>query len=209
MLEGLRTLRCGHCGAHKDASSFPPSQRKNGAWCRQCYREEARARLGAVEREIVCGHCGARFHSAFRKAQFCSRKCKDDAQSRARQAVIDAAKPERLCVHCGAEMPRTMRVNARFCSEICNSAAHRLKRGQGRLGPGRRREIERAYIIKRDRSRCHLCGKKCRADEIHLDHLVPLALGGSHDESNLRVACARCNTSKGARPANDQLMLVG
>jgi 5-methylcytosine-specific restriction endonuclease McrA len=69
--------------------------------------------------------------------------------------------------------------------------------------------IERAYIIMRDGSRCHLCGKKCRPHDIHLDHLVPISRGGSHDESNLRVACAACNVSKQARPMGEQLMLIG
>jgi 5-methylcytosine-specific restriction endonuclease McrA len=94
-----------------------------------------------------------------------------------------------------------MYITAKFCSPECNSAAHGLKRGNGRLGPGRRREIERAYIIERDGSRCHICGKKCKPNEIHLDHLVPLADGGTHAPENIAVACASCNLSRGARGA--------
>ncbi|MCK8788014.1 HNH endonuclease, partial [Roseomonas sp. NAR14] len=33
----------------------------------------------------------------------------------------------------------------------------------------------------------------------HVDHYVPLALGGSNDRSNLRLLHAACNLSKGAR----------
>ena len=101
-------------------------------------------------------------------------------------------------------MPRAMRADARFCSERCNSAAHKLKR-KGMP----RREILRAYIIARDDSRCHLCGKKVKPDEIHLDHLVPLSRGGTHDESNIRVAHAFCNLSKRDRPRGEQLLLLG
>jgi predicted nucleic acid-binding Zn ribbon protein len=144
-----------------------------------------------------------------RRKRFCSRPCKDRAKDAARQAVIEAAKPERQCIHCGADMPRSMRADARFCSEDCNSAAHNLKRGNGRLGPGRRREIERAYIIERDGSRCHLCGKKCKPEEIHLDHLIPLSRGGTHAYENVRVAHAFCNLSKRDQPRNEQLLLIG
>lgn len=102
-----------------------------------------------------------------------------------------------------------MKVNARFCSASCNSKAHGLKRGAGRIGPGRRREIERAYIIERDGSRCHLCGELCSAEDVSLDHVIPLAQGGSHAPENLRVAHLSCNARKRDRAMNEQLMLVG
>jgi len=34
--------------------------------------------------------------------------------------------------------------------------------------------------------------------DAHVDHIVPLARGGSNDRENLRVLCARCNLQKGA-----------
>lgn len=32
-----------------------------------------------------------------------------------------------------------------------------------------------------------------------IDHIVPLAKNGTDDESNLQLACGRCNRKKGAR----------
>ena len=69
--------------------------------------------------------------------------------------------------------------------------------------------IDRDAIIARDKSRCHICGKRVPKAQIHLDHLIPVSLGGSHSAANLAVAHARCNLAKGARAANDQLRLVG
>lgn len=166
-------------------------------------------RLGVAEKTVVCDHCGTAFKSAFRKAMFCSRACKDEARKASNKQAREQAKPFRDCLHCGTLMPRIMRADAKFCSSACNSRAHHLKRGNGRIGIGRRREIERAYIIQRDRGICHLCGKLCRPNEITLDHLIPLADGGTHSSDNLSVACLSCNTRKGARAANDQLLLVG
>jgi hypothetical protein len=57
----------------------------------------------------------------------------------------------------------------------------------------------RQEIINRDDSTCHICRKRCDRSEIHLDHVIPLALGGHHTRDNVRVACASCNLSKGAR----------
>jgi len=59
--------------------------------------------------------------------------------------------------------------------------------------------INRQTIIERDNRTCHLCGTTHLADnEIHIDHVIPLARGGEHTERNLKVACAQCNLRKGA-----------
>lgn len=42
----------------------------------------------------------------------------------------------------------------------------------------------------------------CRADlgrRFHVDHILPVALGGSSDRRNLQLLCVRCNSSKGAK----------
>lgn len=59
--------------------------------------------------------------------------------------------------------------------------------------------IDRAAIIERDNSTCYLCGDAVATDDIHLDHVIPLAAGGEHSAANIRVTHARCNLSKGAR----------
>ncbi len=53
-----------------------------------------------------------------------------------------------------------------------------------------------------------LCSNElCRDDLIlegyHLDHIMPLALGGKHEDTNLQLLCAVCNLSKGARHPNE------
>lgn len=40
--------------------------------------------------------------------------------------------------------------------------------------------------------KCWICGKKAE----HIDHVIPLCLGGSHWPANLRPACAKCNCSR-------------
>lgn len=40
------------------------------------------------------------------------------------------------------------------------------------------------------------CGSK---ENLTLDHVVSIARGGPHTEDNLVVACASCNSSKGAK----------
>lgn len=52
-------------------------------------------------------------------------------------------------------------------------------------------------VWKRDGGRCVTCGA---SDELHFDHLLPHALGGtSLTAANVQLLCARHNLSKGAR----------
>jgi hypothetical protein len=53
----------------------------------------------------------------------------------------------------------------------------------------------RRLIIHRD-ERCRACGS---ARDLHIDHVVPLAAGGTDDPDNLQVLCASCNCAKGGR----------
>lgn len=95
------------------------------------------------------------------------------------------------------------RANAERLREHCANRRARI------LGAPVVEPIERAAIVARDKSRCHICGKRVPAKQIHLDHIVPLAAGGEHTARNLAVAHATCNVRKGPRAANDQLRLVG
>ena len=50
----------------------------------------------------------------------------------------------------------------------------------------------RAMIIARDHV-CQLCGAE---ENLHVDHIVPRALGGTDEPDNLRVLCRRCNLAR-------------
>lgn len=44
---------------------------------------------------------------------------------------------------------------------------------------------------------CVYCGSDCQSS-YHIDHYLPLALGGKHQVENLRIACPPCNFRKNA-----------
>jgi 5-methylcytosine-specific restriction endonuclease McrA len=47
---------------------------------------------------------------------------------------------------------------------------------------------------------CWICGRPYGA----IDHVIPLARGGSNCPSNLRPICKSCNSSKGAKIVNEK-----
>lgn len=44
--------------------------------------------------------------------------------------------------------------------------------------------------------KCYYCGKKLVYPDIEFDHYIPLSLGGSHTEQNIRLSCTFCNRHK-------------
>jgi 5-methylcytosine-specific restriction endonuclease McrA len=76
-----------------------------------------------------------------------------------------------------------------------------------------------AQLLQRDPHVCHYCGVPLAVDGAglvyharsdswllakgysahHIDHVIPMALGGSDDLENLVLSCSRCNEAKGAR----------
>lgn len=63
-------------------------------------------------------------------------------------------------------------------------------------------------LARRDRDRCWLCGLRVSISERTVDHVWPIAKGGTHIWSNVRLAHRRCNSSKGDRLVTAQLGLV-
>ena len=65
----------------------------------------------------------------------------------------------------------------------------------------------RAAVVQRDGGICQYCGKTVQADlnlavlggACHIDHVVPLARGGTNDLKNLQLLCGDCNLWKGLK----------
>lgn len=60
--------------------------------------------------------------------------------------------------------------------------------------------VDWAAIHERDRGICQLCGHPVALAEMSLDHIVPMALNGTHEPSNVQTAHRNCNLSKNVYP---------
>ncbi|MBD2580225.1 HNH endonuclease [Oscillatoria sp. FACHB-1406] len=54
----------------------------------------------------------------------------------------------------------------------------------------------RKYVFQRDNFHCQSCGKTHLETQLTIDHIIPLATGGSNDISNLQTLCLSCNQRK-------------
>lgn len=55
---------------------------------------------------------------------------------------------------------------------------------------------ERFDVLKRDGFRCQYCGGRAPAVPLVVDHVVPVARGGTNAAANLVTACFACNAGK-------------
>jgi 5-methylcytosine-specific restriction endonuclease McrA len=123
----------------------------------------------------------------------CSYRCGYMSNNSARQFT----KPRKAanCLRCGADLSHK-KSHAIYCSKTCKSMDHNFKhRGRTRVAG----VVRRTEIIQRDGSTCYLCNKSLAISEVELDHLIPVAQGGTSEAVNLAVACRWCNRSRGAR----------
>lgn len=54
----------------------------------------------------------------------------------------------------------------------------------------------RYEVLRRDNHACRYCGACAPDVPLTVDHVIPVALGGSDDPSNLVAACRACNSGK-------------
>lgn len=82
----------------------------------------------------------------------------------------------------------------------------RISKGTGNLVKRRRLSKEKkARILKRDNWTCLCCKidlKTLPIDQISIDHIIPLILGGTNSDHNLQSLCYKCDKNKGTKIIN-------
>ena len=191
---------------------------------RDYMREWARQKNGYYDPpcRASCARCGEAFDARGSRKRFCSKRCQNAAlrpsPMGAKRVALRrrAAKAARgtsstwvwisgTCSECGEAFTRHGAASS-FCSKRCSSKASNRRRRALESGAliGK---AERFHIHERDDWTCHICGDPVNRlavvpelDAPTLDHVVALAAGGVHDESNLKTAHFYCNSVKRELP---------
>lgn len=225
----MNTKVCSKCGVVQDISAFGEARdRPSGllSWCNTCrgeYARQYRKDHPAAKRVPVpryCISCG----SVIYKGKRCGECRRENA--RLKQLARDTAKKQpvmRTCKECGKLFtPEYGNKRRAFCSEECMvkygkrvCKAVRKARLRG-VDESRIERIDPLFICERDGWCCYLCSvktpKKLRGthepNAPEVDHVIPIARGGSHTEDNLRCCCRRCNVTKSDRMLGDMQLTV-
>lgn len=195
--EGYADIKCKKCGSvlHKSMVSI----RHGKTICEVCEKRE-RDEKERKEREE-------------RKAAQIKRHTEAVERNKARKEERDKIRESKKhpCVVCG-----TITTNKYCCSVACS------ERRNNQIKEVRRRDkiadsrIDRGITLQRvyakDDGVCYICGGKCNWEDRvttgdtvvcgnnypSIDHVIPLAKGGMHEWSNVRLAHRICNSKKSA-----------
>lgn len=149
--------------------------------CKQCGKEKPLSDFPKGKKNIdgrrpVCVVCEREYQAKYRLE---NSKKKKAAQTLWREKNHEAENAQRR------ENPEKYRIHTH------NRRA--LLKSLGKLTPGISNKL-----FKLQRGKCACC-KKSLGTDYHMDHIIPLALGGSNTDSNIQLLRANCNKQKGAK----------
>jgi 5-methylcytosine-specific restriction endonuclease McrA len=117
-----------------------------------------------------------------------------------------------LCACCGEpfihDQPQTVTCSPPCCRRLAKARRRAIQRNAFVAPVSRRR------VFEHDDWTCQLCGEPVERDARvphplapTIDHIVALAVGGSHEPANAQCAHFLCNCLKGARDTSEPLLL--
>jgi len=172
-----------------------------------------------------CVVCGKMFITKHNQKTICSDECQHLSWAKYQRDLYkdNWQQPDAFkCKECGRiYQPKFGEIRTIFCSIRCRNkytrtnekVIRRLRIENGFVEP-----VSRTEIFKRDGWRCHICGRKVNPKlksphpmSATIDHIIPLAAGGTHEPKNVALAHMICNSRKGSgiQPGGDQLRLFG
>jgi hypothetical protein len=143
------------------------------------------------------------------------KRCKADRRTEWRRAHPDliptAPTVSRACDNCGVEFEANKR-RKRYCSVECFEAYRNkanwkhVQRRRARQRAATVEDFDDTEIYQRDEWVCGICqhpidaNVKCPdAQSPSIDHIIPIARGGTHERGNVQAAHLGCNVHKGIK----------
>lgn len=150
------------------------------------YFENNKDKVREIRRSSSAKWRIANTEEARKRSRECQQKARerDREKYRARDRKYRAENPERIRIKCAN------------------------RRAKKKSSGGVLSKNIKSRLLKIQKGRCACCGKPL-GDNYHLDHIVPLALGGSNTDQNIQLLRAECNIQKGAKHPVDFMQQKG
>lgn len=218
--EAARLVPCRGCGAMK--STDAAGRRRGSVLCHDCRRRSPAApKVDEVakwgrRKRTPCSKCGGPtgWSSSDRRVDRASVLC---TGCRPRKTPRPAPAPMGWkCGNCGKLCHRdpVRGQRPKYCS-IQRQRCASDRRRRARVADAFVEDVPDVTTFVADGYRCHLCGRMTDKTKSvphpkapTIDHVLPLAKGGTHERANCRTACFRCNVSKQDRGGGEQFALV-
>ena len=218
-VEDITTKRCTKCGVNKHLTEFNKSSSTKDGFrheCRRCAAAYYEANKDKLKASMAAWRLANRDRS---KAIIAAWHAANPEKRKEYWAKYYAANRdallERSAAYYAANKARNNDLTARWRAENpdkCKELAAKWNKENPELRcvyQQNRRALKRANggrlskglaerLFKRQKGKCACCGLPL-GDDYHLDHIMPLALGGSNTDGNMQLLRARCNVQKSAK----------
>jgi 5-methylcytosine-specific restriction endonuclease McrA len=174
--------------------------------------------------DVFCKECNKKFQlkkkNILSNGNSCSRTCSATFQFKLKSLVHFNNRFIKNCIICNKEIRVKQShkdIEGTYCSKACMSIGY-AKYLNGERNPNyrhgkahinnyyseQRKNVEGSYpkgydkkLLILQKELCIICRKKLT--KYHIDHIHPIALGGSNYKENLQLLCPSCNCQKHAK----------
>lgn len=185
---------CKSCKIAKSLDQFGSEKRtKDGkkARCNECMNLYMREYYAANPQKIK--DRALTYHYAHR----------EEANARRRLFRLNNLEKEKAAVRLYA-LNNRQKINAIAANWKSKNRVKVRQLNQARRNVIKQSDVSTDFIMSLKIQPCVYCGVY-KPNQMHIDHVVPIARGGLHEESNLVSACAKCNQSKGSKLVSEWL----
>jgi hypothetical protein len=168
--------------------------------CKPCAKESKRRHYKS-NREKVCSDLRKYYEANKEQALARQRKWRESNREKAaeyhRKWREDNPDKELKCRR------NWQKANPGKVKEISHNRRAKIKGNGGKLS----KDIVQK-LLTLQKGKCVCCGASL-GNDYHLDHIVPLALGGMNDDFNVQLLTPKCNMSKGSKHPIDYMRSKG
>lgn len=197
-------IKCLICGSVYEINAHAVRNKCKSIHCKKCSEQNKALRQKELDAE--------------RKKNEAERKRNKEKQDRLRQLKKYLANSKQLtfnvCSHCGKLFVGTNK----YCSKRCAERNHEQRKTRLRIERAKENGkvdygITLDKLITRDKNICYICNKECNESDYtyqgknfiagdyypSIDHVIPIAKGGTHTWNNVKLAHRICNSIKSDR----------
>ena len=215
----ITTKICTKCGKAKPGTEFHKHARERDGlkcWCKACTKLDAAVRYAANPEKSKAVLVKWRAANPGRaKAAAAAYRAANPEKAKARNVKYYAANHEKVKANAvkwqtansekhRAASAKWSTANPEACRIRNQNRRARKREAGGKLSKGL---AERLFKLQRGKCACGC--KQSLGNDYHLDHRMPLALGGSNTDDNMQLLTALCNMQKHAKHPIDFMQQRG
>lgn len=182
------TKLCPKCKIDLPINKFGPDKRSPSglkSWCKDCHNKASRIAYKTNSKQIIAKNTAwAKANPEKRNQHSKNWRAKNSGKIAATKKAYNLKNQEKIA------MQKTGWRAANKERERLYSATRRARKRQNGIFVVTNKDVSRLLIMP-----CLYCGSPSES----IDHIIPLALGGTHSIGNLAPSCKPCNLSKGSK----------